>query len=228
MQSNENEFVITAEHLKAMREEKGDTQDMLADALKISRNTIANWERPGNKIAKLADIAAICGYFEIPIPGLQYDIVQLSVPEGKGIGAINEDENKNLIPVYDIDIMAGNGEMFQDGGHTAPAYHMDVPDFSGCIAFRVYSDSMAPLIEAGTLVFCRMLNDWQTFIEYGQIYAVQVADNRRFIKYIRKAADAANNFLMKSHNTGYDDFEVPKSRIRAVWLVEGWMRKKTQ
>ena len=156
------------------------------------------------------------------------------------IGTENDDEyrtkkvmtalskNPKLIPFYDVDIIAGTAEMFDDAINSQPAYYMDVPQFTGCKAFRVYSDSMEPLIESGSIMFCKQIENWHEVLEYGQIYAIQLTDKRRFIKYIRKSK-TEGNYLFRSHNSeSYDDFEVSKSLISHVWLIEGWMRKKTQ
>lgn len=134
---------------------------------------------------------------------------------------------KHLVPYYDVDIIAGTRELYDDNPNNTPAYYMDVPEFSGCKAFRVYADNMQPLIDAGSIMFCKPVHNWHDFIEYGQIYAIEVNDNRRFIKYIRRSTNKGN-FLMRSHNPEYDDFEVPVSQIKNIWLIEGWMRKKTQ
>lgn len=135
--------------------------------------------------------------------------------------------NNKLIPYYDVDIMAGMGILYEDSPNYKPSYHMEVPQFSGCSAFPVYADSMLPLIEPGSIIFCTHIINWDEVLEYGQVYAIQLNDNRRFIKYIRKSKDDTK-FLMRSANAEYDDFEIPKKNISQIWLVEGWMRKKTQ
>ena len=147
------------------------------------------------------------------------------LPEKRSKLAINE---LNHIPFYDVDLIAGISTLYDDNPNYQPLYYMDVPQFSGCTAFPVYADSMAPLIEPGSVIFCKKIENWHMVLEYGQIYAVQLNDMRRFIKRIRKSPEQ-DTFLMRSENTAeYDDFIVPKHEISNVWLVEGWMRKKTQ
>ena len=134
---------------------------------------------------------------------------------------------KNLIPYYDIDIIAGTSSMYDDKPNNIPSYYLDVPQFTGCSAYTVYADSMYPVIEPGAIMFCRKIENWLMVLEFGQIYAIELKDRRRFLKYIRKGGDD-NKYIMRSANDAYDDFEVPKSEISQIWLVEGWMRKKTQ
>jgi phage repressor protein C with HTH and peptisase S24 domain len=146
-------------------------------------------------------------------------------PEGK-VKKKKVLEGFSQIPYYDVDFAAGNLEL-SESSNTKPAYMMDIPIFNGCAAFNVYSDSMESLIKAGNIMFCSKLKDWESHLEFGQIYAVSMNDNRRYLKYIKKSKDDTK-FLLESANDFYEPFEIPKSKIRSIWLVEGWMAKKTQ
>ena len=132
-----------------------------------------------------------------------------------------------LVPYYDVDIMAGAQMLYDDKPAATPSYYLDIPEFAGCKAFPVFSDSMAPLITPGSTIFLREVHNWRDVLEYGQIYTVQLTDFRRVIKYIRKSSNK-DNFTARSHNPAYDDFELPKKMIDHISLVEGWMLKKTQ
>lgn len=134
-----------------------------------------------------------------------------------------------LIPYHDVDIAAANGanmELHNDKG-TVPEDYYYIPEFSGCRAFNCFSDSMEPVIMKGSKIFARKIDNWQDFIEYGQIYAVGMNDGRRFLKYIKKASKP-DKFLLVSENKHYDDFEVPMHLVRSVWLIDGSMDKRTQ
>jgi phage repressor protein C with HTH and peptisase S24 domain len=88
---------------------------------------------------------------------------------------------------------------------------------------------MEPLIRKGARMFIKQIEDWQSVLEYGQIYVVGLNDGRRFLKYIKKSEeDPRKNFLLVSHNEGYEPFEVPKEKIKSIWMVDGWMNKHTQ
>lgn len=130
------------------------------------------------------------------------------------------------IPVHDIDIPAGNYEMSNDKNETAVDYYY-IPEFSGTRAFNVYSDSMEPLISKGAKIFAKKIEEWNEYLELGQVYSVGMNDGRRFLKYIKKGS-TVDRFLLVSENNHYDDFEIPKNKIRSVWLIDGWMNKQTQ
>lgn len=132
-----------------------------------------------------------------------------------------------LIPFYNADFMAGNSDVFYEDGTIYPEYYMDVPEFYGCTAFRAYSDSMEPKIRSGAILFGVKVDDWRSSLEYGQIYGITLNDGRRFLKYIRRSSDYKNEFILKSENSAYDDFEVTKDKIKNIWLIEGWLDKRT-
>lgn len=147
------------------------------------------------------------------------EIIKSPLSKGikKGVG---------LIPYYEVDFAAGGVELASDGT-TAPAYYMDIPEFRGCSAFRAYSDSMESLIKSGNIIFGRKIEDWQTYLEYGQVYGITMLDGRRHLKYIRKAKEDKKNFLLKSENKEYDDFEIPKTKVKNIWLIEGWLNRRS-
>ncbi len=135
---------------------------------------------------------------------------------------------KEPVKFYDTDFAASNSVIFYEDNVEAPAYTMNIPAFSGCIAFNVFGDSMEALIKSGSIVFGRKLEEWKSFVEFGQIYGVVMKDERRFLKYIRKSKeDPKHCFLLRSENENYDDFEIPKDKIHNLWLIEGWMLKRT-
>lgn len=131
------------------------------------------------------------------------------------------------VKYYDKDFAAGSVVFYEDNVEK-PAYEMKIPAFSGCIAFNVFGDSMEHLIKGGSIVFGRKLETWRRYLEFGQIYGIVMKDDQRFLKYIRKSLeDARHCFLLKSENARYDDFEIPKEDIHNIWLIEGWMLKRT-
>jgi len=136
---------------------------------------------------------------------------------------------KGLIKFYDVDFAAGDIEFYEDINTIQPAYTMDIPEFNGCTAFRTYNNSMEKLISSGDILFATNEEDWKDSLEYGQIYGIVCKNGRKYLKYIRKAPEGKENthFLLKSENSvEYDDFTLAKDKIKSLWLIHGWLKKK--
>ena len=132
----------------------------------------------------------------------------------------------NSIPFYNVDFVAGTLELYDDSV-SVPEYYIEMPDFKGCVAFRAYSDSMEEIIKSGSILFASKVNDWKSHLEYGQIYGIILHDNKRYLKYIRKSKTPSTHFIFRSHNDAYDDMDVPIAKVKSIWLIEGWLTRRT-
>lgn len=201
---------------KDLEYSKGTVSSYLNGKIKASKNFIeefANFYKVNKDY--LVDVKPI------PVP-LNAEIVKTK----------NSDNPKKhaglLVPFYDIDFSAGADITTIDNNQVQPDYYMDVPEFSGCTAFRAYSDSMEKLIKSGSILFGTKVEQWNLHLEYGQIYGIICNDGRRYLKYIRRHLENHKElFLLKSENEMYDDFDIPKTAIRSVWLIHGWLNKRT-
>lgn len=136
-------------------------------------------------------------------------------------------QSNNLIKFFDIDFAAGDIEFFDDINTITPAYTMDIPEFNGCYAFRTYNNSMEKLIYSGDILFGTPEDDWFESLEYGQIYGIVCHNKRKYLKYIRKAVGKEDShYLLKSENPEYDDFTLAKNKIKSIWLIHGWLKKR--
>lgn len=121
-------------------------------------------------------------------------------------------------PVYDIDVTAGStplSRMFTDehvvGQLCLPGINPELP------IVRVSGDSMMPRIMPGAYISIRPV-DVNAPILWGSIYVVVLADYRR-VKYVRRNADPAM-VTLHSANSAYEDIEVPRNQIEALYIVE--------
>lgn len=121
-------------------------------------------------------------------------------------------------PVYDIDVTAGTtplSRMFTDErvvGHVKlPGLNSDLP------IVRVSGDSMQPRINSGSYISIRPIA-LDAPISWGSIYVVVLADFR-LVKYVRRNADPAM-VTLHSANPDYDDIEIRRADIEALYLVE--------
>jgi phage repressor protein C with HTH and peptisase S24 domain len=196
----------------------------LADTLGYSEPTVSGYlsgrvKVSKNFVTKFEDTFGIKVYNSENIsPDFRGHLQEIKLSERK----------KNQIIYTDVDFSAGTSiEFFDDNQMIQSAYTMDIPEFKGTIAFRAYGDSMEPSIKSGSIVFATKIEDWTSHLEYGQVYGIVCNDNRRYLKYIRRSKKEATHFLLKSENEFYDDFELPKDKIKNIWLIHGWLNKRT-
>lgn len=122
------------------------------------------------------------------------------------------------VPVYDIDVTAGCLELSRMFTEDRVEGYINLPDMSrDCVIVRVMGDSMAPAIRSGGRVAIRPIRNLHN-IFWGRAYVV-VMDDYRMIKYLRKHSDPSK-VILHSCNPAYDDMEVDRSEIRALFIVE--------
>ena len=128
------------------------------------------------------------------------------------------DTGRGLTPIYDIDVTAGHAELSREftDENIIGAMHLDriSPD---SVIVRVNGDSMEPEILDGSFVAIRPVSDLDT-IFWGQIYVV-VLDDYRMLKHLRRHSDP-DKVVLHSSNPAYDDMEIPRGKIRSLYMVE--------
>ncbi len=201
----------------------------IADYIGISREhfnrTFKKKNLTTNQIVKIKEFLKIQN-IDIPV-----DLPTISTFERKisyNRNRIKKNDSTELIPFFGNSFMSGNNDTFEIE-NTSPEYFLDIPEFKGCIAFRAYSENMRELIKPSNILFARKINEWNIHLEYGQIYGIVMTDKRRYLKYIKKATENSPEdfFSLESRNKHYDTFEVPKSKIHSIWIIEGWLNKNT-
>ena len=214
-----------AKNIEDVRVLKGMSQQEMSSLLGISQQVYSNLI---NGRTKKIDPK----YIDIIKRDLNIDVLQQNIVTEISIAPTGRLPKKieygKPIPFYDIDFAAGDIEFYNGQSSIQAAYTMDIPEFSGCTAFRSYGDSMEKLIKSGDILFGTKIEDWQSHLEYGQVYGIICNDGRRYLKFIRKAINKEEtHFLLKSENKEYDDFIISKSKIKSIWLIHGWMNKRT-
>lgn len=133
---------------------------------------------------------------------------------------------RNGIPIYDIDVTAGCMELSRQFTQDKIIGAMSIPSVSpDAVIVRVNGDSMEPEIFDGSFVAIRPVTD-PSCIFWGQIYVI-VMDDFRVVKHVRRHPDPAM-VILRSANDLYDDMEVPRAKIRRLYLVEAILNLKIQ
>lgn len=132
--------------------------------------------------------------------------VRMTSTEGRGV------------PVYDIDVTAGRAELSRLFTQDRMIGRVDLPQLDDTsVIVHVSGNSMEPVIADGGNIAVRPISDPHV-IFWGQIYVV-VMEDYRMVKYLRRHDDP-QLVILRSANPDYDDMEVPRSDILALYVVE--------
>lgn len=126
-------------------------------------------------------------------------------------------------PYYDVDFCGGFDLVLNDHSYV-PAGYINLPQYGKADSWaNITGHSMEPLISNGDIIALRKIEDWQTYLLYGEIYGI-MTDEWRTVKRVRKARNP-EFILLEPINKEYDEQEIPKSIIRGVWQVLGSVKK---
>lgn len=129
------------------------------------------------------------------------------------------DRNAVGAPVYDIDATAGCvplSRMFTDEHIIG---RLDLPGLDRTQPIvRVSGDSMEPKIRDGGYIAIRHLSR-DGFIYWGKVYLV-ITEDYRMVKIVRKHTNPGM-VILHSINPEYDDMEIERNQIQALFLVNG-------
>lgn len=134
--------------------------------------------------------------------------------------------NFQLLPLQSFDVAGGSNNQEMDTMGYTMGYMPFVNAKKGDIAVLVTGNSMYPTYPSGSYVQIRRIDYWREFVEFGQVHIIELMDERRLIKEVRKGSDKGH-FKLISHNTSFDEVEVPTEFIRSVWLVLAKYEKST-
>lgn len=129
----------------------------------------------------------------------------------------------NGVPYYDVDFCGGFDLVLNDQTYT-PAGYINLPQYGKADSWaNITGHSMEPLISNGDIIALRKIEDWQTYLLYGEIYGI-MTDEWRTVKRVRKSNNP-EYIRLEPVNKEYDEQEIPKSIIRGVWQVLGSVKK---
>lgn len=127
------------------------------------------------------------------------------------------------VPYYAVDFLAGFDLVIND--QTAvPDGFISFPHIRGAQAWvDISGKSMSPLIDPGDVIAIKHVEDWQTNILYGEVYAL-VTEQYRTVKRIRKS-DREGWIRLVPENPDYDPQDIPVTSVVALYQVLGCAKK---
>ena len=208
---------------------QGLTQSDVAEKLQISRTVATNYL---NGIKPFGRKAAMkwANTFNLDEVWLLTQGKQGTPPDGiLKYSVPTVDPEIINIPIINIDARGGflaNNEVDVD------EYTIDTMPFSrnlateGDVVIPVFGDSMSPRYPSGSYILIRPLPLWREWLEFGQSYVLELTDQRRTIKIVRKGT-TPNTYRLDSYNVDYDSTEISINLIMHVFQVLAVVKRET-
>lgn len=206
--------------LKKYQQENRLTTQEIADKLDISSSLLYKLYN-GERIPQDDVVKKIVDLIEKDNPHANNDLQEeKAVYKYKSVEAIDK---SGKVPYYDIDVTAGNVQLFQDNTQMPTDFYTvpkEIQDVDFC--FKVRGDSMYDKILPGAIVFVKQIMDISV-IEFGQVFII-ITEEQRMVKYVRRHPTRPDDMVvLRSHNNNYDDIDLPKEKITNLLLVKGYL-----
>jgi hypothetical protein len=207
--------------LKKVRQYLDLSQKDMADKLgKVS----ATWS--AYEVGKLPIPADV--YMELEKQG--FNIEWLKTGKGEmlsGTSVVRRVPSAGAVPFYELDVTAHIVKAFDDFLQNEPTHWLAVPSFSGCVAFPVYGDSMAPKISNGDIIFVKLLQSFDVIL-WGEIYLVVTDDSAGALRTVKKLYKATDDrcLILRSINPDYTgDTLIKKENVLTLAHVRGCIKR---
>jgi len=128
------------------------------------------------------------------------------------------------IPLYNAEASAGVGQLQLSNEYIID--QLQVPFArKDDIALTIVGDSMTPAMQSGDIAVVRNMPNWKEYLDYGNIFVV-VTENEVYCKIIQKNNEK-DIFTLKSYNSNYNEFEIPKKFISQIYKVIGIISQRS-
>lgn len=205
-------LIITGKDLKKALKVADLTQQEAANRLDIARQTLRNWFESVELSPEI--VQKVHTGLDIKLTGKSGK--SLSEPDTE----YNASEIKDVrVPIYNIEFSPGvMGKLIENRDSNFQVGYLSIPEVSGCDAvIRAKGQSMAPRINDGDWLGVKRVDDWQDWLQLGYMYMIETT-NLQIIKYLKKGSKP-DTFTIASHNTEFEEDEIPKKVIKDIWAV---------
>lgn len=219
-------------NLKFLRKKKGLTQEMLAQALGVSRSKLAGYER--NITPPLEVLLLFADYFKVSLDVLareelgsysEYKLRELLETDqflrGRNLRILSTTVDASGREL--IEVVSQRAKASYLAGFADPEFISDLPRFflpflpanKKHRVFQVDGDSMLPIPD-GAWIVCEYLEDW-TRLKDGERYVIVTEQDGVTFKLAYNRIKASQSLLLCSANPIYPPFEVEVMQVREVW-----------
>lgn len=225
-----------AENLKYLRTRKRISQTELANDLKITRTTLAGYEKkvqpPFKVLIRIAEyfhvsIDALVRYnlsilsefqisqiekgFDVDITGSRLRLLTVSVNK-------NGDENIEMVPVK---AQAGYTTSYGDIDFISSLPRFTLPFLDAKKTYRCFQiqgESMLPITE-GSWVTCSYIQDWRT-IKNGTPCVIVTREDGIVFKIVYNEIEPEQRLQLVSSNRNYKPYAIEIEKVAEIWKFE--------
>jgi transcriptional regulator with XRE-family HTH domain len=209
------------ENLKYLRKKISVSQQILANAMSVSRTTLGDYER-GRTEPDIETLIAIADYFDVPIDALlrknlkreDYEIIRNKELRILAI-TVDTDDNEN-IELVNAKAEAGYIESFNDPEYLKELPKLNFPNLPGGTyrGFEIRGDSMLPM-EPGSIVICSYIENLGE-IKNDKTYVVISKSGGLVYKRVQ-LLENDNALLLVSDNDIYSPYTLPLEEVAEIW-----------
>ena len=126
------------------------------------------------------------------------------------------------VPYFNVDFNLGFEDMYEVP--ETVEYYIDVPGMNKATCWcRTTGNSMSPLINSGDLICLDEIEDWQSFINNDDIYAIVSRNGLRTVKRVVETEDRKGLRLIPI-NKEYHEQTIEKDMVYKIYHVIGTMK----
>lgn len=138
-------------------------------------------------------------------------------------------QEKQAIPLYDIQASASVVTLFRDGYKEKPIDHISIPNLPKCDgAIYVSGDSMYPLLKSGDIIMYKKLQVAIQNIFWGEMYLVSLTnddgDEFVLVKWVHKSEEGDDYIKLVSENRHHQPKDFHLKHIKGLALIKGSVR----
>jgi transcriptional regulator with XRE-family HTH domain len=221
-----------AENLKALRKERGWTQQALADRLGLTRPTLGAYEegRSEPKLSVLIDMAACFDItVDVLVRGGDNEVAAERV-KGDGlrvltvsVDALSDNERVVVVPVK---AAAGYAHGYGDPEWVSqlPTFGLPLKELAPDRTYRMFQiegDSMLP-IPSGSYILCQYVDDWMS-VGGLRPHVVVTRDDGVVFKRIENDLPGGSRLVLHSDNPAFAPYAVAGDDVLEVWRAAAYL-----
>lgn len=134
--------------------------------------------------------------------------------------------NPNGTPYYNVDFVGGFDLVLNDQTSN-PEYYINFKPYNkpGVMWCNVTGHSMEPEINHGDMIAIKELQDWQTYMPFGEIYGIITEEHRTIKRVTRSNKEGFLRLIPTNQSVEFAPQDIPVSIILKIFKVLGNVKR---